>query len=86
MSICIISDHIIMLRQNFIVILQHIDQVKPTKYEGGGGFSPQSPPPLDPPLACTVHTADYIMCWYNQIQYTTLTPHFKGKRLSCGCG
>ena len=51
MSICIISDHIIMLRQNFISYnTQHIDQVKP-KYEGGGGggFSPQSPPP-PPPL------------------------------------
>ena len=32
MSICIISDHIIMLRQNFI-IPQHVDQVKP-KSEG----------------------------------------------------
>ena len=49
MSICIISDHIIMLRQNFIIYnTQHIDQVKP-KYEGGGGggggLQPQSPPP-----------------------------------------
>ena len=40
MSICIISDHIIMLRQNFIIIL--IDEIKP-KYEGGS-FSPQIPP------------------------------------------
>ena len=38
MSICIISDHIIMLRQQFHYNTQHIDQVKP-KYEGG-----------DPPL------------------------------------
>ena len=45
MSICIISDHIIMLRQNFIVIPQHIDQVKP-KYEGGGLQPPKPPPPL----------------------------------------
>ena len=52
MSICIISDHIIMLRQKFHYNTQHIDQVKP-KYEGGGGggggFSPQSPPPPPPP-------------------------------------
>ena len=47
MSICIISDHIIMLRQNFIVILQHIDQVKP-KYEGGAS-APKAPPPPPPP-------------------------------------
>ena len=47
MSICIISDHIIMLRQNFIIANpQHIDQVKPISE--GGGFSPQSPP-LDLP-------------------------------------
>ena len=46
MSICIISDHTIMLRQNFIIILitQHIDQVKP-KYEGGGASAPKVPPP-----------------------------------------
>ena len=44
MSICIISDHIIMLRQNFIIAnTQHIDQVKP-KYEGGGGLQPPKPP------------------------------------------
>ena len=44
MSICIISDHIIMLRQNFSYNTQHIDQVKP-KYEGGGGASaPKAPP------------------------------------------
>ena len=51
MSICIISDHMIMLRQNFIINTQHIDQVKP-KYEGGGGggLQPPSPPSLDPPL------------------------------------
>ena len=59
MSICIISDHIIMLRQNFIIAnTQHIDQVK-SKYEGGGGgggggggaSAPKAPPPpLDPPL------------------------------------
>ena len=52
MSICIISDHIIMLRQNFIIILsiQHIDQVKP-KYEGGGGggaSAPKAPPWIRP--------------------------------------
>ena len=49
MSICIISDHIIMLRQNFSYNTQHIDQVKP-KYEGWGASAPKSPPPLDPPL------------------------------------
>ena len=44
MSICIISDHIIMLRQNFIQYnFQHIDQVKP-KYEGGAP-APKAPPP-----------------------------------------
>ena len=51
MSICIISDHIIMPKTKFHYNTQHIDQVKP-KYEGGG-FSPQSPPPLDPPLGVT---------------------------------
>ena len=48
MSICIISDHIIMLRQKFHYNPQHVDQVKP-KSEGGGGFSPQSPPPRSAP-------------------------------------
>ena len=50
MSICIISDYIIMAKTKFHYNTQHIDQVKP-KYEGGG-FSPQSPPPPppDPPL------------------------------------
>ena len=49
MSICIISDHIIMLRQNFIIILSIFDQVKP-KFEGGGGgggggaSAPKAPP------------------------------------------
>ena len=53
MSICIISDHIIMLRQNFIIILS-IDQVKP-KSEGGGSFSSQSPPPPPPWIRpCTI--------------------------------
>ena len=47
MNISIISDHIIMLRQ-FHYNPQHIDQVKP-KSEGGGGFSPQSPPPRSAP-------------------------------------
>ena len=43
MSICIISDHVIMLRQNNT---QHIDQVKP---KSEGGFSPQSPSPGSAP-------------------------------------
>ena len=49
MSICIISDHIIMLRQNFIT--QHIDQVRP-KYEGG--LQPPKPPP--PPGSAPEYT------------------------------
>ena len=50
MSICIISDHIIMLKTKFHYNTQHIDQVKP-KYEGGGLQPPKPPPPLlDPPL------------------------------------
>ena len=49
MSICIISDHIIMLRQNFIIILQHIDQVRPkSKVGGGGGVALQPPKPSLP--------------------------------------
>ena len=47
MSICIISDHIIMLRQ-FHYNTQHIDQVKP-KYEGGGASAPKAPPPGSAP-------------------------------------
>ena len=47
MSICIISDHI--TKTIFHYNPQHIDQVKP-KYEEVGGFSPQIPPPLYPPL------------------------------------
>ena len=56
MSICIISDHIIMLKTKFHYNTQHIDQVKP-KYEVGGLQPPKPPPPhppppppLDPPL------------------------------------
>ena len=57
MSICIINDHIIMLRQNFIIILkQHIDQVKP-KYEEGGASAPQCPPRIRP---YTVITRDFL--------------------------
>ena len=50
MSICIISDHILMLlaKTKFHYNTQHIDQVKP-KYEGGGGTSPSPPPPPPPP-------------------------------------
>ena len=47
MSICIISDHIIMPKTKFHYNTQHIDQVKP-KYEGGGGggaSAPKAPPP-----------------------------------------
>ena len=44
MSICIISDHNNCAKTKFRYNTQHIHQVKP-KYEGGGGFSPQSPPP-----------------------------------------
>ena len=63
MSICIISDHIIMLRQNFIVIPQHIDQVKP-KYEGGGGASaPKAPPPGSAPAFLGRHLGFYIFFW-----------------------
>ena len=42
MSICIIIDHIIMLRKKFHYNAQHIDQVKP-KYEGGGLHPPKPP-------------------------------------------
>ena len=44
MSVSIISDHIIMLRQNFNP--QHIDQVKP---KSEGGIQPHSPPPRSAP-------------------------------------
>ena len=50
MSICIISDHIIMLRQNFIIVLSIFDSAKP-KYEGGGGggaSAPKAPPWIRP--------------------------------------
>ena len=48
MSICIISDHIIMLRQNFIITLSIlINQVKP-KSEGGGGGGGGRLQPLKP--------------------------------------
>ena len=47
MNICIISDHIIMLRQNFIIILSIL--IKQSLNMKGGGFSPQSPPPPPPP-------------------------------------
>ena len=44
MSICIISDHIIMAKTKFHYNTQHIDQVKP-KYEGVGLQPPKPPPP-----------------------------------------
>ena len=65
MSICIISDHIIMLRQNFIIIfsIQHIDQVKP-KYEGGASAPKASPPWIRPCLIWLGFqiTEQYITC------------------------
>ena len=63
MSICIISDHIIMLRQNFISYnTQHIDQVKP-KYEGG--LQPPKPPP--PPPGSVPVTLQVISQYWNSI-------------------
>ena len=48
MSICIISDHIIMLyKTKFLYNPQHIDQVK-TKSEGGGGGGGGVQPPSAP--------------------------------------
>ena len=47
MSICIISDHIIMLRQNFIIMLSIL---KP-KYEGGASAPKPSPPGSAPAMA-----------------------------------
>ena len=41
MGICIISDHIIMLRQNFITILSIlITEIKPKSEWGGGASTP----------------------------------------------
>ena len=48
MSICIISDHIIMLRQNFIVILSIL-----IKYSPKVGASAPKTHPRDPPLGWT---------------------------------
>ena len=61
MSICIISDHIITLRQNFIHNTQHIDQVKP-KYEGGGGGGggKAPPPPGSAPALGTTGTISVL--------------------------
>ena len=59
MSICIISDHIIMLRQNFIHDnTQNIDQIKP-KYEGRASApkAPKAPPGSAPGL---VHIAGSV--------------------------
>ena len=44
MSICIISDHIIMLRQNFIIILSILIKYG-LNMKGGGGLQPPKPPP-----------------------------------------
>ena len=37
MSICIISDYMVMLRQNFIIILSILIKSVKRKSEGGGG-------------------------------------------------
>ena len=60
MSICIISDHIIMLRQNFIIILSIL-----IKYslKLKGGFSPQSPHPRSAP-ALHLNTAFHMLLFY----------------------
>ena len=57
MSICIISDHIIILTK-FHYNTLHIDQVKP-KYEGGA--SAPKAPPLDPPLLSSINT--WLVRW-----------------------
>ena len=50
MSICIISDHMIILRRKIHYNPQHTDQVKPKSDRGEeGGFNPQSPPPRSAP-------------------------------------
>ena len=67
MSICIISDHIIMLRQNFIIILSILIKSS-LNMRGGGGFSLQSPPPGSAPGWLLAHafktTIDFQMLLY----------------------
>ena len=57
MSICIISDHIIMLRQNFIIMLSIL--IKLSLNMKGGASAPKAPP-LDPPLADEVEVAHRV--------------------------
>ena len=55
MSICIISDHIIMLRQNFIIILSILIKQSLNMKGGGGASAPKAPPwirPCDHGLCC----------------------------------
>ena len=47
MSICIISDHMIILRKKIHYNPQYTDQVKPKSDRGG--FNPQCPPPRSAP-------------------------------------
>ena len=51
MSICIISDHIIMLKQNFITILSIL--IKYSLNMKGGASAPKAPPPGSAPAHAT---------------------------------